>query len=120
MLVSDTLPPAEEIFQIPVRVLRRRIAQQAHRAIAQGLIQWSGAPEDQATWEALDELRQRFPHALAWGQAGFKGEGIVNDLIPPDTNTDMGKEAQDQDPKEARPRRNKRSPAWMTRGDWVT
>jgi hypothetical protein len=116
-LVSANLPPAEDVFQIPVQVLRRRVVQQAHRTIAQGLIQWSGMPEDQATWEALDELRQCFPHAPAWGQAGFKGEGIVNDPAPPGTNTDKEREAQSQDPKETRPRRVKRRPAWMAKGD---
>ncbi|XP_052157715.1 uncharacterized protein LOC127775508 [Oryza glaberrima] len=40
------------------------------------------AAED-ATWEDLEELRARFPTALAWGQAKFQGEGIVKEQAVP-------------------------------------
>jgi hypothetical protein len=44
----------------------------------QVLIKWSDSPESLATWEDLEALRQRFPLAPAWGQAGHAGEGPVS------------------------------------------
>jgi glutamine cyclotransferase len=43
----------------------------------QVLVQWSSSPAALATWEDREALKQRFPHAPAWGQTDFKGEGIV-------------------------------------------
>jgi hypothetical protein len=51
----------------------------------QVLIQWSGTASEQATWEDLEELKARFPKAMAWGQAISQGEGIVRcPPVPPD------------------------------------
>lgn len=46
-------------------------------ALLQVRIRWSTMPEELATWEDYDALRQRFPHAPAWGQAGSEGEATV-------------------------------------------
>jgi hypothetical protein len=36
-------------------------------------------PRSLATWEDLEALKQRFPRAPAWGQAGSEGrEGVSN------------------------------------------
>lgn len=59
----------------------------------QGLIQWSGQTEDLATWEDLEELKQRFPRATAWGQAAFQGGGNVSIIDP--TIGDDGQVSQD-------------------------
>ena len=42
------------------------------------MIQWSGLPAALATWEDVEALRQRFPHAPAWGQAGSYQGGDVS------------------------------------------
>jgi hypothetical protein len=34
-------------------------------------------PTFQSTWEEIDDLRRRYPDALAWGQAGFQGGANV-------------------------------------------
>lgn len=54
--VSTTLPAPDAIFQIPARIIQRRARQAGDRTIAQVLVHWSGASEDQATWEDLDSL----------------------------------------------------------------
>jgi hypothetical protein len=48
------------------------------RYVIQGLIQWSSAPTLLATWKDIEALRQRFPAAPAWGQAGAYGGGHVS------------------------------------------
>ena len=60
------LPPASAALAVPVKVLQRRFRQEGHSAVPQGLIQWIGKSEALATWEDLDELKQRFPRATAW------------------------------------------------------
>jgi len=45
--------------------------------IPQVLVRWSYFPEDLSTWEDEEPLRQQFPRAPAWGQAGSKGGGGV-------------------------------------------
>jgi hypothetical protein len=87
------------------------------------LIHWSGAPEDEATWEDLDELQQRFPRAPAWGQAGIRGEGIVS--VPGAEGEKEAEEELDEadpgpGPKDARPTRLKKKPAWLNDGNWQT
>lgn len=84
--VLTQLPSPDDLYQIPVRVLQRRLRQAGHRGVAQVLVQWSGADEDQATWEDLEALRQRFPLAPAWGQAGLQQRGIVSDPTPADND----------------------------------
>ncbi|VAI09232.1 unnamed protein product [Triticum turgidum subsp. durum] len=76
--VEAELPPASAALAVPVKVLQRRFRQEGHSAVPQGLIQWSGQSEDLATWEDLDELKQRFPRATAWGQAVLQGRGNVS------------------------------------------
>jgi hypothetical protein len=75
--VPATLPSPDDILQFPLHVLQRRLRPRGDHSIAQGLIHWSSQPESMATWEDLEELQQRFPHAPAWGQAGNQGRGNV-------------------------------------------
>jgi hypothetical protein len=103
------LPSADDVLQVPLQVLRRRVRQQGLRTIVQGLVQWSGKPESMATWEDLESLRQKFPHASAWGQADCQGRGNVSDL-PSLANQDRDGTVTTE-AKEARPRRQTKAPA---------
>lgn len=118
--VSQTLLDTDAMFQIPTQVLQQRVKQRGNRAITQVLIQWSGTPADQATWEDLDGLHQQFPYAPAWGQAGTQGRGIVNGPTHPTSNQVPLEGNQDNGPRSPRPRRHKRTPAWLAGGNWVT
>ena len=59
-------------------VLQRRLRHQGAVAVSQILVQWSGQPEELATWEDHDDLKRRFPRAPAWGQVGIQGRGSVS------------------------------------------
>jgi hypothetical protein len=41
-------------------------------------VKWSGWPNSMATWEDVTALKQRFPRAPAWGQAGSQEGGNVS------------------------------------------
>lgn len=114
--VTSALPAHDAVFQVPMRVLRQRQQQRGARSVTQALVQWSGTAEADATWEDLEQLRQAFPRAPAWGQAGFEEEGIVNDLTPPASDGDTRGPARS----EGRPRRKKKAPAWLAGGNYVT
>jgi hypothetical protein len=113
--VTQTLPAADALFQVPIQVLHQRVRQRGHRTVTQVLVQWSGTDEAQATWEDLERLKQAFPYAPAWGQAGFQEEGIVNDLDP-----EVRSPREEPGPRRSRPRREKKAPAWLTTGSWIT
>jgi hypothetical protein len=76
-------------------------------------------PEDQATWEDIDSLRQQFPTAPAWGQAGFQARGIVNDPTTPSTSGDAKDKDEPSQAEGGRSVRRKRAPKWLADGDWV-
>lgn len=73
--VSSELPVLTDAFQIPMKILERRILDNGDRSIAQVLVQWSSWPPSMSTWEDKTMLKQRFPGAPAWGQAICKGRG---------------------------------------------
>jgi hypothetical protein len=114
--VATNLPPADAILQVPVKICRQRVRQLGHRMIPQVEVQWSGASPEQATWEDLAALRQQFPFAPAWGQAGFQGEGIVSE--PARSPGDRGNDSEAR-PRKDRPRREKRVPARLDPNTWV-
>ena len=60
-----------------MEVLQRRVIPTANGSVEQGLTLWSGWPSGMVTWENLLQLRQAFPRAPAWGQAGSKGPGVL-------------------------------------------
>lgn len=71
--VSHTLPdPAQERFRIPVKVLQHRLRNVGNTLTSQLLIQWSW-PASMPTWENEVEIKNKFPLAPAWGQAGSQG-----------------------------------------------
>ncbi len=56
---------------------------------------WSRQDPVAVTWENLQELRQRFPQAEAWGQASFQGGKNVTTATSsdqPQGKDDQGKE----------------------------
>jgi hypothetical protein len=124
--VQSSLPTVDDQFAVPIRVLQRHFRRKGSVAVPQGLIQWSDQPDSLATWEDLEELRQRFPRAPAWGQAGFQGGGIVSDAnasptteaASPATETVSPATAQED---KARPNIWPRKPSSRYRSsDWVT
>jgi hypothetical protein len=117
--ISASLPATDTFLQVPIRVLQHRMRQRGHRTVTQGLVQWSGAAVDQATWEDLEALAQRFPGAPAWGQAGTQAGGIVSVPTPPHSAT-VDQEGEPARQEQERPKRNRRGPRWMTDGRWVT
>jgi transposase InsO family protein len=73
------LPSSFDGLQVPERVLQKRVAKVGTAVRLQALIQWSGLPSTLATWEDMETLRQRFPRAPAWGQAGsYRGGDVSN------------------------------------------
>jgi hypothetical protein len=62
---------------VPKRVLQHRLVAHGAKTIMQVLIKWSALPETLSTWEDLEAIKQRFPAALAWGQAVTQEEGGV-------------------------------------------
>lgn len=113
--VIPTLPDDKVGLQIPLEVLDQRMVQQGGSIVHQALIRWSHLPVELASWEDLIALKQRFPFAPAWGQAGFQGRGNVSPL----TTT----EAAPADPSQMGwPRRSKRDhvrSVLVSRPEWV-
>lgn len=66
-----------DAFQIPLKILERRLVENGHKTVAQVLIQWSKWPPYLSTWEEEVVPRQRFPEAPAWRQAVSKERGDV-------------------------------------------
>ena len=58
---------------LPEKVLSRRLVKKGNAAVLQVLIKWSNIPEASATWEDFYVIKDRFPTALAWGQAMSQG-----------------------------------------------
>jgi hypothetical protein len=83
-MVSPTLAEGDHEFQIPERILQFRMIAGDHPE-RQGLIKWSRMHPSLATWENLDRLRLRFPHAPTWGQVVSQEEGNVSTSILPRT-----------------------------------
>jgi hypothetical protein len=79
--VTPTLPSPDAHMQVPVKILQQRVVQRGHKSLLQVLVEWSDSSPEMATWEDKDSLQQAFPFAPAWGQAGFKGGGIVSDTV---------------------------------------
>lgn len=72
--VSSDIPQhcfIDNVELTPVAVLRRQLIKRGKSVVSYGLIRWSGLPDELATWENLRQLKERFPAALAWGQANL-------------------------------------------------
>jgi len=75
--VSPLIPDIDAALQFPEQILSKRLVSKSVHPVQQALIKWSGWPASLATWEDLEALRQRFPAAPAWGQAGSLQGGSV-------------------------------------------
>lgn len=80
--VTSDIPNALESVQVPEAVLHSCTITRGILTVHQALIKWSGLPDTLATWEDLEALKQCFPQAPAWGEAGFKGRGNVSTASP--------------------------------------
>jgi hypothetical protein len=74
--LSPTLPQFDtqgEIIWSPARVLDMAVIKKKHRSVTQWLIQWTGLPKEDATWEDAHSIVSRFPAFGASGQAPTQG-----------------------------------------------
>jgi hypothetical protein len=78
---AEPLPDSLDGLQVPVKILQKRVAKTSTAVRLQVLTQWSGRPPSMATWEDMEHLRQRFPRAPAWGQAGSEQGGNVSSTM---------------------------------------
>jgi hypothetical protein len=67
---AEPLPDSLDGLQVTERILQKRVATSGTAVRLQALIQWVSLPSSLATWEDMEHLRQCFPRAPAWGQAG--------------------------------------------------
>lgn len=108
--VSPHLPDVTDAFQVPERFLQRRLHPRGAGSVAQVLVKWSGLPDDLATWEDTDHLKQLFPFAPAWGHVGSQGGGSV---ITPHSL------AQPEEAKACKSSRKKTKSKMISGLDWV-
>jgi hypothetical protein len=112
--VSSVLPDLTHDLQVPTAILDSRLNRQAGKVRTQMLIKWSNWPPSLATWEDEGDIRQRFPFARAWGQAGFKGRENVSNPETTDQEEEEEKTAVAEKGKNAKTssglRRSKRTP----------
>lgn len=102
--VTSSPPACDSALQFPQQILDRKLVSKGVDCSQQVLVKWSGWPESLATWEDLDYLRQQFPLAPAWGQAGsLQGRNVTTTTIVPGQPV-VDKPANEQ----ARPRRSSR------------
>jgi len=79
-LVYDLLPvitDLEAADTVPEAIVDRRLVKKGNTAIPQVKLTWVGLPASATTWEDYNVVKQRFPTAPAWGQAGTQAEGGV-------------------------------------------
>ena len=50
------------IAKEPIAVLERKMVKRNNRAVTEVLIAWSNSYAEDATWESLFALQQKFPH----------------------------------------------------------
>jgi hypothetical protein len=84
----------EGLTAVPSQVLDRRFVRKGSKMVEQLQVRWSGNDPQVITWENGQELRRRFPHSEAWGQASSQGGGNVTVATSPDDNAGQATEAQ--------------------------
>lgn len=72
----------------PEQVLDRRLVKKGNRAITQVLVKWCNLPTEASTWEDFQVVQERFPDAVAWGQATTEGGGDVRRVATESTAGD--------------------------------
>lgn len=118
-----TLPHSLEGHQFPLKVLQRRVSTFDNAIVPRVLIQWSVLPRSLATWEDLTSLKQRFPHAPTWGEAGSKGGEGVSSQTPKGTEKEqatVASPAREGTGAVARRSDHAKRPNWLITGpEWV-
>lgn len=86
---ASSVPPViTDVPATPVKIIAQRWRRGSNGRRAQVQVQWSDPAAGDITWEDEQDLRRRFPEALAWGQASCQGEGDVS--TPNTSSDDMG------------------------------
>ncbi|WVZ51461.1 hypothetical protein U9M48_002607 [Paspalum notatum var. saurae] len=62
---------------VPEAILDHRLVKKGNQAVPRVLIKWTNIPAAFATWEDYYVVKERFPTAIAWGQATPQGGGTV-------------------------------------------
>lgn len=81
--VFSALPTVVDLTtadMFPEKILDRRLVKKGNQAIPQILVKWSRLPTHASTWEDYYVVKERFPDALAWGQASSGAGGGVTPL----------------------------------------
>ena len=105
------LPTNIPQFRVPLKVLRSRLINRVGSQLHQSLIQWSGLPVELATWEDYEALKQFFPSAPAWGQAGSQGGGNVS-ITPTEEEEDGAQNNLGRGKRAKKPNSNIVGPSW--------
>lgn len=95
--VSSSLPIAFMRMQVkvqPAEIIEGRLVRRGNKMMPQVLIRWEGLPANCISWEPLHAMVNKFPGALAWGQAGSAGRGNVT--LPLLTNAIKAKQRTDE------------------------
>lgn len=80
--VSSSLPEFDDAGKVllqAIRILTRRLVKRGNSPTAQQLVQWAHLLEEEVTWEYLENIQQRFPHLLSWGQDNSEGGSNVRE-----------------------------------------
>jgi hypothetical protein len=72
LTMSDSCPIIH-----PIEVLEARTIVKGNQKVHQVLVQWDQHPIFEATWEDMDDLRQKFPNYNLEDKVVFNGDGIV-------------------------------------------
>jgi hypothetical protein len=112
--VSQVLPLHTDCASVPVKILHQRWRHTPSGRREQVQVQWTIGGDKDITWEDKDTLLQRFPDALAWGQASSQGAGDVS--TPTDSDnaaSNVGLQLRPSRPKRiVQPNRRHVGPDW--------
>lgn len=79
--VFSTLPHIPDLSvadTVPEAILDKRlVVKKGNAAHLQVFVRWSSLQATSSTWENYTVIKERYPHAPAWGQAGPEGGGNV-------------------------------------------
>ena len=74
---GSQIPALDTSETSPELILDTRLVKKGNAAVPQVLIKWLGVPETSATWEDYYVCKNKFPTAIAWGQASSPAAGDV-------------------------------------------
>ncbi|WVZ64260.1 hypothetical protein U9M48_013810 [Paspalum notatum var. saurae] len=92
LFTADYSPVFTDLPKIPIldapsvqpeAILGRCLVKRGNAAIPQVHVQWTSLPSSATTWEDYHVIRERFPRAAAWGQAGTSAGGPVTTAAEP-------------------------------------